>query len=503
MAEIVLRIVDGYPLNQLRIPDRNIVNPEVLSQKSYDYAKAFERPDDVKMEWFFSRPPEREPRYVDEKLWQTHQDFDRKAPPIYQGAMLKIWNYAFLKENVCTSNYKPMGADFKALEAVLAFKPKHNLSHTRYRYIPHASYSSGGPPFNNFGWLGPDVQLRKPPNTIRVAFVGASTTQNSHGWSFSYPELVGHWLNKWANASGHDLTFEALNLGREGILSADIAAIVRDELLPVEPDIVCYYAGSNEFYRTPLLPVKKLQKQLPTINQRLSGYSALLRRIDLLLSYRLKEPEKPHNAPWPENVDEINPDISSDHLPCDLSEILRNLDSIKMDISKAGGELILCSFVMAVEDGMKLHPVRNQGVYQYWNEEKWPLKYADIKRFLDFQNRVYKAYAKKHGINFLDIAAAMPIDPDIFKDGIHMYEETISVRAWLTFLKLLPILKQKIELGEFPKPGSTLYDKHPNIDALEPWFKVSIKCNCPNGIDESGLKCLNFYDSTTYLQESF
>ena len=55
----------------------------------------------------------------------------------------------------------------------------------------------------------------------------------------------------------------------------------------------------------------------------------------------------------------------------------------------------------------------------------------------------FKAYVSHHKIPFLDIASEMPIDPDLFQDGIHMFPETIGVRAWLTFYTFYPSLKKK------------------------------------------------------------
>ena len=103
----------------------------------------------------------------------------------------------------------------------------------------------------------------------------------------------------------------------------------------------------------------------------------------------------------------------------------------------------------------------------------------------------FKAYVSHHKIPFLDIASEMPIDPDLFQDGIHMFPETIGVRAWLTFLHLLPISEEKIDNGVWPKTFD--HESQPQIDL--PWkdhFVISLKCDCPDGMDTNGLPCLNY-----------
>ena len=51
--------------------------------------------------------------------------------------------------------------------------------------------------------------------------------------------------NEWGLS--FDVRFDGINAGRNGLGSSDIAAIVRGEILPAEPDLVVYYEGSNQF----------------------------------------------------------------------------------------------------------------------------------------------------------------------------------------------------------------------------------------------------------------
>ena len=51
-----------------------------------------------------------------------------------------------------------------------------------------------------------------------------------------------------------DVRFEILNAGRESITSSDNVAIVRDEVLPLQPDLLVYDEGANQFDLRTLVP---------------------------------------------------------------------------------------------------------------------------------------------------------------------------------------------------------------------------------------------------------
>ena len=70
-----------------------------------------------------------------------------------------------------------------------------------------------------------------------------------------------------------------------------------------------------------------------------------------------------------------------------------DLDSIRNSLESIGGHLVLCSFEWLAEDGMPLSPTRHQYIYRQLNTVLWPLRYADIRRLADFQNRVFRRYA--------------------------------------------------------------------------------------------------------------
>ena len=98
------------------------------------------------------------------------------------------------------------------------------------------------------------MPFQRQPRTVRIAFIGASTTVGNHFYPYSYPEFIGNWLNLWSDQRKLDVRFEVLNAGRESITSSDNVNIVREEVLPLKPDLLVYYEGANQFQLGSMVP---------------------------------------------------------------------------------------------------------------------------------------------------------------------------------------------------------------------------------------------------------
>lgn len=390
-----------------------------------------------------------------------------------------IWNRRFVETAFCAPD-----SFFKNFpETIIAFNPPAGNPHPRYRFPPNATLASGLVT-NQFGLRGHPITLAKPPKTIRIAFVGASTTVNDHSAPYSYPEYVENWLNRFAAANHFDVQFESLNSGREGLNSNDLAAIVHDELLTLDPDIAVYYEGSNQFpsAHSMLSPPIKARSQTDPREQLghhevpafLRTHFAIGDLADRALNgfSSIGEPRKPfYRLIWPKGVDEHNPDVNNPNLPLQLPAIFKDLDAIKGDMQSIGGQLILCSFEWFAKDGMPLAG-RHANIYNQLNTVLWPLRYADIRRLADFQNRAFARYAVSRSIPFLDVAGALPQDPNLFNDAIHLTNIGERVKAWIVFEQLVPGIRREIESGQLPRPAGSHLPPPPSLAASE----MSLRC---------------------------
>lgn len=472
-AEMAARLSEGVSLAQLAVPAESGV--EVSSAGRRDgtmYAAGLVPAAGVQREWFAADPPplagraQPDPRLLalKDKIPETDMaEFD----------MYKRWNNRFVAKERCGYFRSFPGFAF-------VFEPPEPVEHPRYRYL-RDTVTPLGLVTNQFGWRGPQIQLNKADRVVRLAFVGASTTVSPHSYPFSYPELIKHWLDLWSRSVGLNVRFEVINAAREGIVSTDIAAIVRQELLPVEPDLVVYYEGSNEFDIKGISGASGVHFTLAELKGRLSRssklarlkrYSVLARRVESLFGVwahagGAESPKPDYHTAWPADADEFNPSLSGGDLPAGLARILSNLDLMRRELDGIGAELVPTSFVWLVEDGMTLDPIKHRSIHRYLNVGLYPFRYRDVRRAADFQNRVFAKYAHEHGLEFIDLATSYPQDPDLFTDAIHQTYAGVRLRGWIVLQQLIPLLKRRIDAGRLPRPDQAWLDRHPAFMTLE------------------------------------
>lgn len=393
-----------------------------------------------------------------------------------------VFSRGFAEQEFCRNE------SLSKLGSVFLFDPPGGGRYPRYRFPLNALLPTGLHT-NQFGWRGPPIALAKPPRTIRIAFVGASTTVNNHRFPFSYPELAVYWLNEWVKALKLDVTLELLQAGREGAISTDMAAAVRQEVLPLEPDLVVYYEGANQIrpgdiekFRDGIVPRYEAwrPRRLPQSISDAAAYSAIVLRIVEAMGETgiVAEPSKPaYQVVWPEDVNEFDPPLDHPHLPSNLTTILNDLDDIRSHVKDQGGELVVSSFFWLVYDGMKLNLPVQKGLYNSLNGVFFPHRYREMERIATFQNRVFQKFAKTHDLPFIDVASVFPREIDLFDDAIHAKYEGVRLHGWIAAQLLAPILLERIKTGVLPRPAQLKLEKHPGFPANE----RTVTFDCQNG----------------------
>lgn len=473
-GEVGLRILEGYGLASLALTTRAAgpaATPPVRSDAEVDraallYARAVKLAPAVDFAWYLQDPPVIRP-------YPTAPWVSQRLQLPGNETRLFEFNRAFLTDRICRDVATAM---FGTQPDFLYFEPTGASLYPSYRHLRRLS-APGWFTTNSFGWRGPDVALNKPPQIIRVAFVGASTTVDESGFPFSYPEFIGHWLNLWAERQGRPFRFEVINAGRSGINSHSIAAVVRDELLPLEPDLVVYYEGANQFF-----PPASIGYRLGRFYTRPradaapeppgAGRSALARRVRAVVdSWRGgdgSEPIKPIQWIRMPGVDEASPDSRSQQLPVELPEIVSDLEDIQASLAGIGGELVMMSFLWMVTDGLKLELPRQLTLFNYLNRDYWPATYLTMRRLADLQNRVFRDFAHRHQLPFIDLAGTFPMDSNLFADGVHLWYAASRLKAWIVFQDMVGVVEARVAAGTLPRPMAHPGTRHPAFDQPQP-----------------------------------
>lgn len=361
--------------------------------------------------------------------------------------VLKVWNENFIKEIYCDKIKPYRKIVFQGYNKwCYSYTPNTNTKHPVYKYIPNAKVPKGKLVFNNNGWTGNNVNILNKKNNIRLAFIGGSTTQQMKSCNFSYTDHVGNYLENWAKVNNINVTFETINTGRVAQQSMDFKAIVEQELVPFNPDIVVYYEGRNQFDMSKLVNFNHYNSMDKNILYLIIGQSFVLQGIFHLLSVDLisflEKLKKPNSIVI---NNEFNPNIESPNLPVNMSQIISDIKDISDTLKTINSTLVLSSFAM-ITDINKMNEAKSKNsIYGYWLNDYGKIKLKEIKRLNQFENLVFKKLSDHLNMPFIDVSSELGKYPNIFYDGIHIECEGTKVHGLIAFNKLLPIIEAKIK----------------------------------------------------------
>jgi lysophospholipase L1-like esterase len=103
---------------------------------------------------------------------------------------------------------------------------------------------------NSRGFRGPEFNQHKDPHVVRVVTLGASST---FGFSDRDDETYPYYLEQFLNRDSGARKFEVINLGIPHLASDQIVALFEQEALPLDPDIVTFYEGINDSWKSTVL----------------------------------------------------------------------------------------------------------------------------------------------------------------------------------------------------------------------------------------------------------
>ncbi len=477
VAELLFRGLGGFRIFSWRLEadqaptdHRGTNSAEALQALIADFAGPAQRRSDLEFGWFFApaSPPTKSAPDQDSVLRVRNFGFD--------------WvNYVFNSRYLASESAKPDGMRrlFHGLDLpwiTVADPPSDGSERPAYRY-PSGTTLPSGLTLNRFGFRGRDLPLVKPPRTVRIACVGASTTVGSHHYAESYPELLERWLALWGKKAGLGVAFEVINAGREGIQPADSAGIVRHELLPFEPDYLLYYEGANVFrpetavkwegdhaYGVPP-PGAPRTLSRDGLLSRLAQHSAIASRIHGTLSRAAGQPYSRPAQRWvlDPSLDQADTPLSAYSEVLGLERVWPSLDQIRGDCESTGIRLVLCSFASVATVDLDLSAPPYAGIEAYFSTLHWPLSYENLARAFAVQNRAFAAFARTHALEFVDVAARIPRHPELYIDGIHHTESGIRALAWSVFEPLTLVLQKDLGAGRVPRAATGTASEHPYL----------------------------------------
>lgn len=492
VGEVVFRVADGYRLDRLALVIEERGKGRTGTTDSMSYAERLKLDPGFPVSWYKTSPQDydRSNNYSLPPDWVKAVANYKPAPeePAFIKNELKfLYNYNWLVD-ACKSRVGTRVIRHYAHNPgfVYAFASPDSSTAPQYRIVPRG-WNEGNDSYNNFGFRGPDISPNKAARTIRIAFLGASTT--AQGWPFTYPEYTVHFLRLWSAAMHLNVDFDVINGGRAGLDSTGIAEIMRYEVAPLHPDIVVYDGATNDFDISPYVRFSGNAPSRPTDRGTtgasfqvqylpLEQYSAFLDRIyELLL--RRGGPEAENSKPSHTltfDFSQKDPNLNERQLPFRLNGQIKDIREIAATTAEIHAQLFLDSAIAVPHAGMHLEPEADRYILQELDANYWPITYAEFHEALDFQNRVYEKLAQTDHYSYLDVAKYFPQDPKLFSDLFHFRnQDGERLEGWIVAQLLAPHIKHAIQSHQLPKPADNADPKAISWARARP-IRFSLAC---------------------------
>jgi lysophospholipase L1-like esterase len=269
---------------------------------------------------------------------------------------------------------------------------------------------------NSLGFRGDEFTRKKPPNTVRIAVLGASTTFNAE--VSSNEATWPHQLQRKLRAAYPDVGFEVINAAVGGYVAADNLKNLEHRVLPLDPDLVVYYEANNEIVKD----TRELARQSGMADDsfrtsplgRLARYSLLADLVQknaiILLGGRS------HSAKTMSSVPRELP-----------RHFLSVIEQMRQDVSRKNIPMMLSTFVVKYRRNQdRATQVANADVAFYY------MPWMNIDGLLDAMD-VYNAaildYATGHQLPAVDDRDSIPPDAEHFTDCMHLADKGAEAMA--------------------------------------------------------------------------
>jgi hypothetical protein len=143
--------------------------------------------------------------------------------------------------------------------------------------LNHPNRQLGNIRINNLGFRGPDMPLHKPEGTVRLAFLGSSTTYDAYsGEGQNWPELVVSLIRE--RVSGCSIDF--VNGGKPGYGSQEMISLFQHFVADTEPDLVLAQPSNIDKLLDEAARAQGFATDHAAYKSQLSNYSLLLRKLE-------------------------------------------------------------------------------------------------------------------------------------------------------------------------------------------------------------------------------
>jgi lysophospholipase L1-like esterase len=287
-------------------------------------------------------------------------------------------------------------------------------------FVPTPGYEAKGGKIhikiNSLGFRGEEFSRVKPPGTIRIAVLGASTTFNAEVSSndMTWPHLLQEKLRQ-ANPG---TKIEVVNAAVGGYTSTENLKSLQNRVLPLDPDLVIYYEANNEIVRdTQQLAIK----QGLITGDRDPAFVRTLSRFSLLfdLAYKNLAILSRSHASAAGKIDKVPPDLPA--------HFVSALDEMRATLAAKNIPFVLSTFIVKYRRNQdRPTQIANADVAFYYMP--W-MSIDGMLDAMDVYNQAILDYAKRENLPVVDDREAIPPDAEHFTDCMHFGDKGADAMA--------------------------------------------------------------------------
>ncbi|MEF8730591.1 MAG: SGNH/GDSL hydrolase family protein [Candidatus Accumulibacter meliphilus] len=261
----------------------------------------------------------------------------------------------------------------------------------------------GSSRINNLGFRGPDIGAEKPLSTVRLAFLGSSTTYDANsGEEENWPRLVAKNIDEALTGCSTDF----INAGKAGYGTEQMATLYMHFVKQTEPDLVFVLPGDLSQDLDWLAGQHKIDTHHDSYESFLAKHSILLEKLEK--NIRIIQLQRRAGS-------------KKDKLSFDPKEIEHRfrarLEHLIEAIVKDGRDAVLITTSGQIRRDMSISEMvaaGNTAIYYM------PYIYLpDLIKLRDSYNAVIREVAHKYGVILVDTEDSIPGTPAYYADAIH------------------------------------------------------------------------------------
>ena len=301
---------------------------------------------------------------------------------------------------------------------------------------PGAKFSFGA--INGQGFRGPEVAMPKPEGTIRIAFLGASTTlcAEVQDTEQTWPHLVTEALKKRFPA----VKFDYINAGAPGYTVQTTTENLRHRVAKYRPDVIFIYHATNNFSKD----VRRLAIAKGYVVERPEDDSWLSRN-SLLWNYFSKQVRiylRQKRAA----------DETQESFQFDMAELTagfrKDLSDLIRESASVAGTVAIATFAARLRRDLSDAEKEAAAV-----TAAYYMPHISIKSMIggyEYYNGVIRDLARKHGVALIEGEGRVPADQAHYNDSVHFTTAGSQKFARAIIDEFAAVIGEKIRSGDLP-----------------------------------------------------